>query len=221
AALADHDRDGRHLEPAHTLDAGRDDPGLPLLLGGEARVGAGRANAAHHGQAELVRQPEHAHGLAVAARVAHAEVPRDVLLGVATLLLADDHHLAAVELGQTGDHRRVVAERAVAVELLEARERLRQVVEGRGAAGRARHLHALPAREVLERVALEALEPRLEEGDLLGEVDALLVGVPTHVLDLGLQVLDRLLKGQRHAASPAGRAPWPPTAPSARRRAAP
>src|SRR5690606_4435214 len=151
----------------------------------------------------------------------HAAVSREVPLGAATLLLADDHHLAAVELGQTGEHRRVVGEGAGAVELVESREPARLVGGGRRAAVRARHLPALPAWHVLERVALEALEPRLEEGDLLGEVDALLVGVPTHVLDLGLQVLDRLLKGQRHAASPAGRAPWPPTAPSARRRAAP
>ena len=69
------------------------------------------------------RQPEplgelhHPHRLAVALRVGHPEVAPDVLLGVGALLLADDDDPPAVEPGEAGDDRGVVAEQPVAVEL--------------------------------------------------------------------------------------------------------
>src|SRR5690606_2433049 len=110
------------LEPAHALYAGSDHPRLPLLLRGQPGVRPRRVDEADDRQAELVRQIEHAHGLAVAARVAHAEVARDVLLGVAALLLADDDDLPAAELSQARDHRGVIAEGPVSVQFGETRE---------------------------------------------------------------------------------------------------
>ena len=47
----------------------------------------------------------------------HPEVAADVLLGLGTLLLADHHDPAAVDPGQAGNDRLVLAEQAVAVEL--------------------------------------------------------------------------------------------------------
>ena len=69
------------------------------------------------------RQPEplgelhRPHRLAVALGVGHAEVAPDVLVRVGALLLADDDDPTPVEARQADDHRRVIAEQAVAVEL--------------------------------------------------------------------------------------------------------
>ncbi len=57
-------------------------------------------------------------GLAVALGLRHAEVPRDPLLGVAPLLLGDDHDRLAVEEGGAADQRAVVVELPVPVQLL-------------------------------------------------------------------------------------------------------
>src|SRR5690606_15301272 len=112
-AFTDHDADGRHPQPAHAPDALGDDPRLPLLLCSQAGVRPGSVDEADDGQPELVGQVEHAHGLPVPARMTHAEVARDVLFGVASLLLNDDDDLSAVEYREAGHHGRVVTERAI------------------------------------------------------------------------------------------------------------
>ena len=68
-------------------------------------------------QAEPLGELHDPHRLAVALGVRHPEVAPDVLLGVGALLLADDDDPPAVEPGEPGDDRRVVAEQPVAVEL--------------------------------------------------------------------------------------------------------
>ena len=69
------------------------------------------------GMPQPLGQLHEPHRLAVALGVGHPEVAPDVLVGLGALLLADDHDPPAVDPGQPGDHRRVVAEQAVAVEL--------------------------------------------------------------------------------------------------------
>ena len=59
-------------------------------------------------------------------RVRHPEVAPDVLVGVGALLLADDHDPPAVDPGEAGDDRGVVAEQPVAVELDEVVGHLRR-----------------------------------------------------------------------------------------------
>src|SRR5204862_8326412 len=73
--------------------------------------------------------------LAVALRVRHPEAPARALVDVASLLLTDQDDRAVPELAETGDHRAVVAERPVAVQLepvveqpLDVVERVRPVV---------------------------------------------------------------------------------------------
>ena len=89
-----------------------------------SEFGAGvRARHVHEGddrQGESLGQLHDPHRLAVALRVRHPEVAPDVLVGVVALLLADDGDTPPVEPGEAGDHRRVVAEQPVAVELDEA-----------------------------------------------------------------------------------------------------
>ena len=80
--------------------------------------------------------------LAIALRVRHPEVAPDVLVGVGPLLLTDDRDHAAVEPGQAGHDRGVVAEQPVAVELDEVlghggrRTRASAASAGCGPAGR-------------------------------------------------------------------------------------
>ena len=62
------------------------------------------------------------------------EVPVDLLLGVAALLVADDGDGLVVEEREAGDDRRVVAEPAIAVDLGELREQPLDVVQ-HGTAG--------------------------------------------------------------------------------------
>ena len=67
------------------------------------------------GRRNFVGQPHQPHGFAVALRFGHAEIALQLLLGVAALLMADDHHGPAVEEGHAGDDGGVVAKSAVAV----------------------------------------------------------------------------------------------------------
>ena len=87
-------------------------------------------------QPEAFRQLHDPHRLAVALGVRHPEVAPDVLVGVVALLLADDRDPPAVDPGEPGDHRGVVAEEPVAVELDEAVGHRRR--RTRGSAGGAR-----------------------------------------------------------------------------------
>ena len=82
--------------------------------------------------------------LAIAFGLGHAQVAENFLLGVAALLLADDHDGALFEPAHAGDDGVVVGEEAVAVDLVEIGEQALDVVERMRALGMARQLHALP-----------------------------------------------------------------------------
>ena len=124
AALADHDRDARHAQRGHQLEAAGDRLGLPALLGVDPRVRARGVDEAQHRQPELIRHPQQPLRLAVALRARHPEVTVQVLLGVAPLLLAEHHHALALEARQPGHDRRIVAERTVTPQLDEVRQQL-------------------------------------------------------------------------------------------------
>ena len=68
AALADHDRDGRHAEPRHHGLGTGDRAALTVLLGGDARVGTGGVDEREEREAVPVGELHHAHRLAVALR---------------------------------------------------------------------------------------------------------------------------------------------------------
>src|SRR5581483_9011040 len=69
------------------------------------------------------------HRLPVALGVRHPEAPVGPLVDVPALLLADERDGAAAELPEAGDHRAVVTERAVAVQLEPVLEEPLDVVE--------------------------------------------------------------------------------------------
>src|ERR1051325_6385426 len=134
AAFADHRGDDRRLQRRHLDQAARDRLGLAALFGAEAGVGARRVDQGDHGRAEFRRQPHEPHRLAVALRMRHPEVAIQVFLGVAALLMSDDHDGDAVEPRPAADDGGVVAVQAVAVQLHEIGEYGVDVVERIGPA---------------------------------------------------------------------------------------
>ena len=67
--------------------------------------------------------------LAVPLGVRHPEPPAGALVDVASLLLADEHDRAAVEPAKAGDHRAVVRQSPVAVQLEPVLQQALDVVE--------------------------------------------------------------------------------------------
>ena len=123
-------------------------------------------------QAELLGQLHAAQGLAVALGVGQAEVALDLFLGVAALVVADEHDLVPAEAGQAALDGGVVAEVAVAVQLAElAADQLDVVLEQRPlrVAG---DLHRLPGAEVVVGLAEQGGVVGAKLAKLLGVIDA-------------------------------------------------
>src|SRR4029453_2686596 len=97
----------------------------------------------------------------------HAEVPRDVLAGVAAFLVADHHHRLTVEGGQAAHDRLVVAEDAVAVQLDPVLHQQVDKVEGVGPLGVACDLGALPGGQAGVDALLLAGQALFQPGDLV------------------------------------------------------
>ena len=81
------------------------------------------------GPLELRREFHHAHRLAVALRLRHAEVADQLLLRVAALLLADHHHRLAFEEGHARNDGGIVGKGAIAVQFHEVGEQPLDVIE--------------------------------------------------------------------------------------------
>ena len=88
-----------------------------MLLGGDARVGAGRVDERDEREAVAVGELHRPHRLPVALGIGHAEVADGALLQVAALLVAHEGDRPPVERADAGDDRVVVQPAAVAVEL--------------------------------------------------------------------------------------------------------
>ena len=121
-----------------------------------------------------------------ALRLCVAEVARDLLLGVAPLLVPDDHHRLVAIRRKPGHDGRVVGEATVAVNLGEPGPEARDVVERVRTLRVSRHEHALPGREtredVLPHLSRTPLQP-LDLGNAIGRAR------------LSLQLLDFLQVG--------------------------
>ena len=112
--------------------------------------------------AELLGQPHRAQRLAVALGPRVAEVPEDLVLGVAALDVADEQHRLALVVGEAGHDRVIVGEAAVAVNLDEAGEQpLDEVLEARAGSGcRATSTRCHGVSDAIE-VGAHRLEPAL------------------------------------------------------------
>src|SRR5262249_52260123 len=162
----DHAHDGR-AEAGHLPQVPRD--GLPLsaLFGAEAGIGAGRVDEGHDGFAELRPELHQAEGLAIPFGVRHPEVARDVMAGVAALLMPDHPHRRSLEAREAAHDGLVVAVDAVAVELHEVLEEQADEIEGVRPLRVAGDLRSLPRGEAPVDLLLEAAETLLELADLV------------------------------------------------------
>ena len=111
---------------------------------------------------ELLGQLHDPECLAIALRARHPEIAPDLLLRVATLLVADHRHGASAQEPETRHDRGVVGEGAVAAPLHEIADQDAHVVEGERAVWMPRDERLLPGRQVLVDLAGELLELSFE-----------------------------------------------------------
>jgi len=126
-----------------------------------------------------------------------------LFLGVAALLVADDHARLAVEAGEAADDGLVVRIAAVAVQFAEVAEHAGDVVQSVGPLRMARDLRDLPGGELAVDLLGQLLALLREPRDLVGNVDRRVLVHETQLVDLLLQFGDRLFeveKGLLHGA---------------------
>ena len=149
------------------------------------------------GQIELLGQLHQTQRLAVAFGMRAAEIAHQILLGVAALLLADDHHAALVDRRQPADDRMVVGKAAVAVQFDEIGRDALQVIEHVGPFRMPGELDALPRGEVGEDLFLGRLEFFLNGVNLRREIDLLFGGLFLQGFERLLEFGDGFLEFQR------------------------
>ena len=111
--------------------------------------------------------------------------------------MADQHHRHALEPRQTADDGQIVAVHAIAVQFMPIGENHRHVVERVGTLRMARQLRDLPGREIGKNTGGERPALRLQALDLFGDVDARVGAEEFELLDLRLELRDRLFKFQK------------------------
>ena len=186
-----------HPQHRHFAQVDGDGLGHMALLGADAGVGARGVDEGDDGQAEFVRHFHQAQRLPVALGMRHAEVARDFLLGLAALLLGEQHDRLALEERRAADERLVVVKLPVAVQLLKALEEGVDVVERVGPLGMAGDLHPLPRRQAGIDFLFRRLDLLFEGGNLAGKVEMVLEGLLVKLLKMLLEFAQRLLEFQR------------------------
>ena len=146
-SLSNHEAQNGYPESKHLPQVVSNGLTLAQLLGSLACIGARGVHKGHNGEAEFVGMPHEPHGLTVPIGLGHAEIPADVLLGVAALLLTDEHEARAVHAADTADNGRVVEAGAVAVQLDKLVSDVEDDVEAGGAVRVPRDLEPLDRRE--------------------------------------------------------------------------
>ena len=146
--FANDDGDDGDGDFRHVPDVDGDGFGDVAFFGFDPGICAWGVDEGDDGHAELFGHFHDAEGFAVAFWVGATEVAKDVFLGIAAFLLADEHDRAAVKFGGSAYDGRVVPEVAVAVDFLEIGKSVLEVVQGIGALGVAGELDFLPGGEV-------------------------------------------------------------------------
>ena len=167
---------------------------MPPFLRVDARVGARRVDQAEDGQLEALGQLHQTQGLAVALRARHAEVAVDFFLGVAALLMADDHDGQAIQLRQTAHDGRIVGKGAVAMQFMEIGQHQFDVVQRVDTLGMTGELGNLPGAEIREHRLCQLATLFLQFGDFFADVDLVIETDAAQLIDLGLQVGNRLFE---------------------------
>ena len=195
APFADHDADDRRRQARHLEHALGDDLGLAALFGADAGIGAGRVDQADDRQLVLGGHLHLGHRLAIAFGMGAAEEAFVAFFERFAFMVADDHDLVAIELGEAGAERAVVAEELVAVELDEFVEDEVEVVGEHRPIGMAGDLDRFPGIEPAVDAADRVGELAAERADLIVQLGRFRLGGVERANSL-LDLVDRLLECQ-------------------------
>src|SRR5438105_136362 len=186
-----HRNEDGHGQPRHFPQVPCDGFALTAFFRIDAGIGALRIHKAENRPAELGRELHYAQRFPVSFRFGLAEVARQALLGVASLLMADDRHGPAVILRKARNDGFVVGEAAVAVQFHEIRKKIIDVVQRVRPLLVPRDLFALPGPQMGIK-----LETQLRH--LLADALQLCLFVPIagqapQFLDIFLEMFDHFL----------------------------
>src|SRR3984885_5134048 len=144
SALADDQAQHRRRKVGHLKQVSRDRLALATLLRADAGISARRIDQRDDRNAESLRHLHQPQCLAIALGFGHAVIAPHSLLGVAALLVADQHHRYALDPRQSADDGQVVAVHAVAVQFVPVGENHGHIVEGIRTLRMTRQLRDLP-----------------------------------------------------------------------------
>ena len=164
ALAADDDHDG-DLEHHHLAQVERDGFGHAALFRFDAGIRRGRIDEDDDRAREFLRQQHDSQRLAVAFGPRVAEVPEDLLLRVATLLVSDNRDGLSLVVGRAADDGVVIGKAPIAVQLVEPGEEALDVVERVRPGRMPRDEHALPGRQVGVDLGADLFGARAERVD--------------------------------------------------------
>src|SRR5262249_31975468 len=131
---------------------------LAALFRVNAGIGALRIDEHKNRTAEFRGEIHCAQSLAIALRLRLAKVAADALLGVASLLAADDEHGLAVKTRHAGDESRVIREATVAMDFAKVFENEADEIFGVGTLRVTCQLDARPGAEVRVKFVLQLVD---------------------------------------------------------------
>src|SRR5207244_11857786 len=97
AAFTGDDRNNRNCQARHSAEIARNCFGLAALFGPQSWICAWRIYKRHNRTAKVLSDFHRPKGFAITFSIRHAKIAVNLLLGVAGLLMAHDHHFFAVE----------------------------------------------------------------------------------------------------------------------------
>src|SRR5687768_11136910 len=199
--FADYGCDYRDRQLRHLQQIPRNRLGLSALLGANSRPRSHRVDERQHRDVEFFRKLHQPQRLPVPLWVRHAEVPLQNLLGITAALLTHHHDGLAIEARPTANDRRVVPVSAVAMQLDEVGENELNQLGRERSLHVSRDLYALPRAQVVVYLVAKLGQLLLEWSDLLHNAELLVAGKTLELVNLPLQLDDRLLEIQGLAGS--------------------
>ena len=197
ATFTNHGTDDRCTQTRHHHQVSGNGLALAALLGADTRIGARCVDKGQHRQSETLRHFHQAQCLAITLRARHAEIAQQFFPGVTPLLLTDHHHRHAFKACQAADNGMVIGIVTVAMQFLEIGEQPDDVIHAVGTLRMARKLRDLPRRQAGKNGFGQFAAFCLELVDLFADVDVGIIADIVQLVDLRLQLGDRLLEFEK------------------------
>src|SRR5208283_2490440 len=115
AALADNNRNYRHLKPGHFHQVNCNCLCLSSFFGAHSGICALRIYKGNHRFSEAFSQPHHPQRLAIPFGIGLSEIPQNPFLCPPAFLVADYYNGSTVDFAYTGNDGRVVTKPPVAM----------------------------------------------------------------------------------------------------------